>query len=426
VNRDGNRAFRGTQAVREPRQLVTKPLNMQSPEPISRPRNVQLDCLRGVAILLVISRHTILFRAPGWDAPVVQFGWAGVDLFFVLSGFLISGLLFSEFRQKGSIRFARFALRRALKIYPAFYVLVLLTILIRILYHRPEPILRPFLNDLFFLQSYYPGTYGHFWSLSVEEHFYIFLPVLMYLMIRLSAPRRRPDPFCYFPVVFLFIAALLLSFRLWTSSHIPFSWQTHLFPTHLRIDSLLFGVVLSYMAHFHAEKFWRLTRPRYPLLLLVGFFFISPGFLLTQETPWMYTYGSSLLYLGFGAILIGTLAAPIESAPQAVRFVFRWLGFIGGFSYSIYLWHIPLLIWLGSLGILRKPYLGSSAFVLGSLALGIITSKLIEIPVVRLRDRLFPQTVSATPTFASAGTIAFAHNAASADVSRTSDIGTRS
>ena len=391
---------------------------MLNPESNSRPRNVQLDCLRGVAILLVIFRHTILFRAPAWDAPVVQFGWAGVDLFFVLSGFLISGLLFSEFRQKGSIRFARFALRRALKIYPAFYALVFLTILIRVVNHYPGPILRPFLNDLFFLQSYFPGTYGHFWSLSVEEHFYIFLPVLMYLMIRLSPPLRS-DPFRYFPVVFVFVAALLLSFRLWTSAHVPFSWQTHLFPTHLRIDSLLFGVVISYLAHFHAEKFWGFVRPRYPLLLLIGFFLISPGFWLTQETPWMYTYGVSLLYLGFGAILIGTLAAPIESAHKAVRLGFRSLGFIGGFSYSIYLWHVPLLIWLASFSILRKPYWGISAFVLGSLALGIITSKLIEIPIVKLRDRLFPQTVSAAPTIAATRTIPFVHNAASADASQT-------
>ena len=359
-----------------------------------RPRNLQLDCLRGIAILLVICRHTILFRVPGWDALLVQFGWAGVDLFFVLSGFLISGLLFSEYRQNNSIRFGRFAIRRALKIYPAFYALVLLTLLIRLIYHSPVPILAPFLHDVFFLQSYFPGTYGHFWSLSVEEHFYILLPLLMYLMIRRSS-RGQANPFCLFPAIFVFTAIALLLARLWTASHIgPFSWQTHLFPTHLRIDSLLFGVLLSYWAQFHSQAFWGFVRPRYPLFLLVGIFLISPGLILTQETPWMYTYGFSLLYLGFGAILLGALGAPIELIPGALQFFARILAFVGGFSYSIYLWHIPLLIFLWSYGILRKPYFGIGAFVAGSIVLGILTSELFEIPAIRLRDRLFPQTAA--------------------------------
>jgi peptidoglycan/LPS O-acetylase OafA/YrhL len=357
-----------------------------------RPRNLQLDCLRGVAILLVICRHTILFRAPGWDALLVQFGWAGVDLFFVLSGFLISGLLFSEYQQNNSIRFGRFAIRRALKIYPAFYALVLLTLSIRLMYHTPVPILAPFLHDVFFLQSYSPGTYGHFWSLSVEEHFYILLPLLMYLMIRRSSPGQA-NPFRLFPAIFVLIAIALLLARLWTASRVvPFAWQTHLFPTHLRIDSLLFGVLLSYWAQFHRQAFWGFVRPRYPLFLLVGIFLISPGLILTQETPWMYTYGFSLLYVGFGAILLGTLGAPIELMPGAFQFFARILAFIGRFSYSIYLWHIPLLFFLGSHGILRRPYLGVSAFVMGSIVLGILTSELFEIPVIRLRDKLFPQS----------------------------------
>src|SRR5438046_3761325 len=103
-------------------------LKSADPNLLPTRRNVQLDFLRGVAILLVILRHTVLFHVPGWEALLVQFGWAGVDLFFVLSGFLISGLLFSEYRQNGMIRFARFALRRALKIYPAFYFFVLFTV----------------------------------------------------------------------------------------------------------------------------------------------------------------------------------------------------------------------------------------------------------------------------------------------------------
>jgi peptidoglycan/LPS O-acetylase OafA/YrhL len=355
------------------------------------PRNLQLDCLRGVAILLVICRHTVLFRAPGWDALLVQFGWAGVDLFFVLSGFLISGLLFSEYRRSNTIRFGRFAIRRALKIYPAFYALVLLTVLIRIIQHSPAPILAPFLHDVFFLQSYFPGTYGHFWSLSVEEHFYILLPLGMYLLIRWSSPGQT-NPFRFFPAIFTFVAIALLLSRLWTAKHLrPFSWQTHLFPTHLRIDSLLFGVLLSYWAQFHGPAFWGFVRSRYALFLLVGIFLISPGLLLTQETPWMYTYGFSLLYLGFGAILLGALGAPIDSMPDTLRFFARILAFVGRFSYSIYLWHIPFLIFLASYGILRRPYLGVGVFVVGCIALGVLTSELFEIPVIRLRDRLFPQ-----------------------------------
>jgi len=105
----------------------------------------------------------------------------------------------------------------------------------------------------------------------------------------------------------------------------------------------------------------------------------------------MYTYGFSLLYLGFGAILLGALGAPVDSMPEMFQFFARILAFVGGFSYSIYLWHIPFLIFLASYGILRRPYVGVGTFVVGCIALGVLTSELFEIPVIRLRDRLFPQ-----------------------------------
>src|SRR5215472_13778917 len=90
-------------------------------------RNVQLDLLRCAAIMGVLVAHSIIFRTPmwWWDQLVARPSWSGVDLFFVISGFLISGLLFSEFQKKGRINFARFAIRRALKLYPTLYALVL-------------------------------------------------------------------------------------------------------------------------------------------------------------------------------------------------------------------------------------------------------------------------------------------------------------
>jgi peptidoglycan/LPS O-acetylase OafA/YrhL len=354
----------------------------------SKKRNLQLDCLRGVAILMVILCHTILFRYPGWEAPLVQGGWAGVDLFFVLSGFLISGLLFAEFQRTRIIRFRRFAIRRALKIYPAFYALVLLTVVLRFATEKPIPVLQAFLHDLLFLQSYAPGTYGHFWSLSVEEHFYILFPLALYLMLRRNG--SATDPFRFLPWLFGLVAVTTLLARLFTARYVPFSWQTHLFPTHLRIDSLLFGVLLSYWAHFHGSRFWGFVQPRYPLFLLVGAFMISPIFIISQYDPWMYTYGFTVLYLGFGALLLAVLSIRVELLPQVVQALPRALARIGGFSYSIYLWHIPWLIILFKWGIIRIPYVGLITYIVGSVALGITASQIVEIPAVRIRDRLFP------------------------------------
>ena len=87
-------------------------------------RNGRLDILRCVAVVLVMIHHA------GISPFFTRVGWIGVDLFFVLSGFLISGLLFSEYQRRGSIDFKRFFIRRGLKIYPAFYVFLLLTAMV--------------------------------------------------------------------------------------------------------------------------------------------------------------------------------------------------------------------------------------------------------------------------------------------------------
>jgi len=82
-------------------------------------RNKRLDILRCIAVLLVLLDHS------GIHPFLTQTGWTGVDLFFVLSGFLISGLLFAEYKKRGAIDFKRFLIRRGLKIYPAFYTFLL-------------------------------------------------------------------------------------------------------------------------------------------------------------------------------------------------------------------------------------------------------------------------------------------------------------
>ena len=362
-------------------------------------RNPQLDFLRGVAILMVLFCHTFLFRIPtGWQKLLARWGWTGVDLFFVISGFLISGLLFSEYRRSGKIRFWRFAVRRALKIYPAFYVLVLLTVVIRIATdsHNSVAVLRALIHDVFFVQSYFPGTYGHFWSLAVEEHFYILLPLTLYLMLRRHGPNEN-DPFRFLPWLFAIVAITELVARLLTNRWIPFDLLKYMAATHLRLDSLLFGVLLSYWANFHAERFWRFVRATYPFLLAVGVLLASPPLVLDSYNPWIFTYGFTSLYLGYGAIMLGLLALPLTRLPKTGQAFFRAIAYIGGFSYSIYLWHITWIIVGLKYGVFHIRHAGILAYMIGAVLIGITTAKLVEIPVLRLRERLFPRHGQAAP-----------------------------
>ena len=166
----------------------------------------QLDILRAVAILLVLGRHFDIFEP--WHLG----GWSGVDLFFVLSGFLISGLLFTEFKSAGQIRVGRFLIRRGFKIYPPFYALTALTVAIKLL-HDGNLRVSELLSDLFYLQSYIPGLWDHTWSLAVEEHFYLALPLVLIVLCGIS--RHRQDPFRSLPRLFLVVAGASLALRFW-------------------------------------------------------------------------------------------------------------------------------------------------------------------------------------------------------------------
>ena len=207
-------------------------------------RDQQLDMLRGIAILLVLGRHVHYLQF--WHG----IGWSGVDLFFVLSGFLISGLLFSEYKNTGRINVKRFWIRRAFKIYPPFYGLILLTVVYFLIWYKTVP--RALLGDIFFVQNYVPGVWGHGWSLAVEEHFYIALPLLLMLMIRFS--KDKENPFRRIPLISICLTILCLYLRV-SASHRTVEWERLAFPTHLRVDALFAGVALGYFNHFDSKAF---------------------------------------------------------------------------------------------------------------------------------------------------------------------------
>ena len=350
----------------------------------------QLDLLRIVAVVLVLGRHMGYDGDNRFALAWKTAGWIGVDMFFVLSGFLISGLLFKEYAAHGKINFRRFYVRRAFKLYPAFYCLIAVTVAARLLSSGIVET-RPLLAEVLFLQDYVPGLWNHTWSLGVEEHFYLFLPLALAYIYRSG----RLD---HLPRVFLAVAVALLVLRLATALTLGLRYTGT--PTHLRLDSLLFGVLVSYYYHYAPHKLRAVTdRPRLALALsLAG---VSFSLILPFESSlFVHTLGFTLLYLSFGALLVLTLSAGWV-ARACLTAPGRLLARLGEHSYSIYLWHMAVQIW--GLRVLHHlfphlhPLASASVYMAGSLAVGVLAAKVIELPVLRLRDAAFPPLAKKAP-----------------------------
>ena len=339
-------------------------------------RNQALDVLRCLAILLVLGFHVPYYRVWG------LVGWVGVDLFFVLSGFLISSLLFREFQATGKIAFRRFVLRRGFKIWPSFYVLLAITSLLLSRQH-PFPLGGVVANALF-LQNYFfqhspwhLGLMGHAWSLAVEEHFYIVLPLLLMGLGRFR--RSAHDPFSAIPYLFLAVGLICLGFRYFT---LPAGTFRIVAPTHMRIDSLFAGVLIGYFHCFRKGSFRTLASPLAPVL--AGLFCL-PAFFTTSESRWMQTFGLTSLYVGFSFLVAwAVVKKPMEGMAGAAA---KAAAAVGRYSYSIYLWHwiLSLLFWT-----VRTSVLAFWSYMALSIAVGIVMATLIEIPCLAVRERLLP------------------------------------
>jgi len=341
----------------------------------------QLDVLRGVAVLLVLVHHS-----PGGEGALLRAGWTGVDLFFVLSGFLVSGLLFKEHLRTGRIRPGRFYVRRGLKIYPNFYAMLAVTsAVLAVARVAVEP--RNVLHEVVFLQNYLPVAWWgreHAWSLAIEEHFYLLLPPALMLLLRSARFRRSPVRWAAALAGALGLAALAVR---WAMVRSGADATDVLFLTHTRLDSLAFGVLLSVVWHFTPARIATIRRLRW-VLLPTGLLLTAPCYLLSNEHPFILTLGLTLNYLGYGMVLAAVLTLP-RVLPRPLEPALAYVGF---YSYSIYLWHLPLLaVVRNALG--ARPT-GVALFYAGSIVAGVVMAKLVEIPALRLRERWVPAQAS--------------------------------
>ena len=337
--------------------------------------------------------RNIAAALPAWLVPPYQMlyycGWFGVDLFFVLSGFLVSGLLFDEHIATGAINIKRFYIRRAFKIVPAFYVLTLITAIYDLVTtHKIVGV--HVIHDLLFIQCYRMGAWTHAWTLAVEVHFYILLGLLLWYLssrAKSATPWLARLPAILWSVMVLAFAARLLNSGLRTE---PFNFHRQLQPTHLHLDVLAAGVLLRYYYTYHFEKLEMFTRGKI-VWTLVGLELISISVEMWLPHPaWVTALLPTANALGFSLLLFQATQLPFPAAGLGAWLV-KPFDYFGKHSYSIYLWHLPVKQWI--IDPLMPGPAGLAYFVVfiaSSLAVGTFFSEILEMPVLHLRNRLFP------------------------------------
>jgi peptidoglycan/LPS O-acetylase OafA/YrhL len=367
-------------------------------------RLIGLDLLRLLAVVLVLICHLCMIPGmPRAITPLTHYGSLGVGLFFVLSGFLVSGLMFGEYRRTGEINLKRFYVRRAWKIYPSFYLMIVFSYLFSLLALNWKMRDRAVFSELFFLQSYIEGYWNHTWSLAVEEHFYIGLPLCLLLLRRTN--RLRIRPFIHIPRILAIALPAFCALRMLNYAfRMKYAFLTHVFATHLRLDSLLFGVGIAYYYHFHHEEFVRVLRPwRYALIMAAaGVIWARRLVPLGGADQHLYTHTLGFVheYLGSGMLMTGAILCQIPR-----NWLSTSLARLGSYSYSIYLWHMATIFWLTPH--LQLPWGALAAIYLaGAFIIGVGMAHLWELPMLKVRDKLFPAMVqrpSGSTELASAG-----------------------
>ena len=337
-----------------------------------------LDGLRFLSITAVVWHHAVTDSA--WFAPG-HYGFLGVDLFFVISGFLIVSLLLREKDKTNTISLKKFYIRRSLRIFPIYYGFILL---LAAGYYFGSPnsdFGRGFLSELplyiFYLANFAPVTFSIVWSLATEEQFYLVCPFLeKYLgkMIYLVL------------IIFIFINQIINFFpnevaRLLGNPNLA---KLNIFQA--TFTPILLGVALAHYLHFRKQDNTLLTilGCRYCSLFLIGAILAS-CFLLPEDISGL---PRLLLQLSFTALIASTVLSPNGYLNNALNI--KPIAHIGAISYGIYLFHIHAIVVaekvLEKLGVFNEiaTFLSSYTLVIG---LAYLSYRFFESYFLRYKER---------------------------------------
>jgi peptidoglycan/LPS O-acetylase OafA/YrhL len=344
-------------------------------------RNSNLDLLRAIAILMVFGFHVIQMSpiSISFLMGCEQFGKYGVELFFVLSGWLVGCLYWREKRQFGDVQIFRFWMRRWLRTIPP-YLVVFLVSWLAVWYQRSEPFDYKY---LLFRQNYYIEIpfFLVSWSLCVEEHFYLLMPLALLCTQKNMKSAGLVISFCLMAVTFA---------RIFESSDgisTIFGFQKT--ATHLHLDGLLIGLGLSYLKEHQVEK-WAVLQACAPSLSFITFFIIVLIYRSGEMS--MYNWGLLAIPLFFGFVLASMVTR--NTIPFASS---RAVKSVAIASYSIYLVH-PLSIHLSRFIVDRLQWgLDWIYFPIVCLITTIAAVSfyfLVENASILIRDRFVPRRVN--------------------------------
>ena len=344
-----------------------------------------LDLLRAIAIVWVMLFHSWMIGGIGGPLqPIADYGWMGVDLFFVLSGYLIGLQLLQPLSHGEPLRLGAFYLRRAFRILPVF--LIVLAVYVLFPDWREAQGMQPAWQFLTFTMNLlidyrHNQAFSHAWSLCVEEHFYLLFPLLAGWLAWRSS-RTLVIGCCVMVVAFgmLLRGYAVLQGKDWLESIY--------YPTWTRLDGLLAGVMLATIQAYRPQ-WWASMQRRANMLAMAGL-------LLTGAAIWLFrdktTFAASVFgfpLLAFGLALL--VAAGAGDTSWLGRWRIRGAGWIAGISYSLYLSH-KLAMHAVHEALPQWPevhgLIAFAAYALAILATGALLHYAIERPFLRLRTRL--------------------------------------
>jgi peptidoglycan/LPS O-acetylase OafA/YrhL len=368
--------------------LVAHPKAAEAARPRPYPAQIpELDGVRGIAVLLVMICHSAMWLPLSPLRSLLVEGRIGVDLFFVLSGFLITGILLDTQRDRRALR--NFYIRRGLRIWPLYFAFLLIAFLA--LRRMVPPWLSPWAYVLFMQNFLYSADIGPVldptWSLAVEEQFYLIWP-----WIALRARRKTLLKIC--------CGVIAISPLIRCGLHMAGASDTFIYVNTLsRLDGIAMGGAIAAWirsAKFDVQQLRRVARVALP----VGTFGAVICYFLGASN-WIATeLGYSFIALAFGGVLAFSLAAQ-GSASRTARLLRGFtLSRIGSISFALYLFNLPIYTVMhgrmasGAFSHF-SPLTGAFARLVAEnlvlLAAAILSWKLYEGPILRLKSRWAPR-----------------------------------